>query len=130
MPVRSLSSSVFTWPDAKTVDQAVRRWAEKVVRTREDVRRIGYFGSYARGDWGVGSDLDLIIVVRESAQPFERRAAEWDVTELPVPTDVLVYTEEEWRSLSQQGRFYQTVMREGIWVLRIDHLIEHEGMND
>lgn len=65
---------------------------------------------------GVGSDLDLIIIVRESDQPFERRAAAWDVTELPVPTDVLVYTEEEWRSLPRQGRFYLTVMREGIWV--------------
>lgn len=115
MPVRSLSSSVFTWPDAGTVDQAVRRWADQVVHTGKDVRRIGYFGSYARGDWGVGSDLDLIVVVGESNQPFERRAAAWDVTELPVPTDVLVYTQEEWQSLPRQGRFYRTVMRDGIW---------------
>lgn len=114
--MRSLSSSVFTWPDARTVDQAVRRWADLVVRTRKDVRRIGYFGSYARGDWGVGSDLDLIIVVGESNQPFERRAAKWDLTELPVPADLLVYTEEEWQSLPRQGRFYRTVMAEGIWV--------------
>ena len=116
MPVRSLSSSVFTWPDAQTVDQAVRRWAKEVVRTRESVRRIGYFGSYARGNWGVGSDLDVIIIVGESNQPFARRAAEWDVTELPVPTDLLVYTEEEWRSLRQRGRYYSTLMREGIWI--------------
>lgn len=116
MPVRSLSSSVLRWPDAQTVERALRQWVERLVRTRADVRRIGYLGSYARGDWGVGSDLDLIIIVRESAQPFERRAAEWDVTELPVPTDVLVYTEEEWRSLPRQGRFYLTVMREGVWV--------------
>jgi predicted nucleotidyltransferase len=50
MPVRSLSSSVLRWPDAQTVDHAVREWAQKVVRHREDVLRIGYFGSYARGD--------------------------------------------------------------------------------
>lgn len=116
MPVRLLSSSVFTWPDARTVDQAVRRWADQVVRTRKDVQRIGYFGSYARGDWGVGSDLDLIVVVGASNQPFERRAAEWDLTELPVPVDLLVYTEEEWQSLPRQGRFYRTVVREAIWV--------------
>jgi uncharacterized protein len=52
MPVRSLSSSVFVWPDARTVHQAVGRWAERIGRGRKDVRRIGYFGSYARGDWG------------------------------------------------------------------------------
>ncbi|MHB8731893.1 MAG: nucleotidyltransferase domain-containing protein [bacterium] len=92
MPVRSLRSSVFKWPDGRTVDEAVRRWAASVVRRRQDVARIGYFGSYARGDWGVGSDLDLIIVVERSDQPFERRAAGWDATGLPVQADVLVYT--------------------------------------
>ncbi len=104
MPVRSLSSSVFKWPDAQTVERSLRRWTEKVVRRRTDIVRIGYFGSYARGDWGVGSDLDLIIIVAHSEQPFARRSVEWDTTELPVPTDVLVYTEEEWHSLSQRGR--------------------------
>ena len=116
MPVRSLSSSVLRWPDSQTVDQAVRRWAEKVVRQRQHVVGIGYFGSYARGDWGVGSDLDLIIVVESSDQSFERRAANWDVIEVPVPVDVLVYTDEEWQSLGKHGRFYQTVMREILWV--------------
>lgn len=116
MPVRLLNSFVLKWPEAQTVDQAVRRWAEKVAQQRQDVIRIGYFGSYARGDWGVGSDLDLVIVVENSDQPFERRGAKWDVKELPVPSDVLVYTNEEWRSLDQHGRFYQTLMREAVWV--------------
>src|SRR5262249_16682613 len=63
MPVRSLSSSVFTWPDAGVVEQAVRQWAHQTARQNAGIRRVGYFGSYARGDWGVGSDVDLIIVV-------------------------------------------------------------------
>ena len=116
MPVRSLSSSVLKWPDAQTVDQAVRRWAEKVAHRRADVLQIGYFGSYARGDWGVGSDLDLVIVLERSDQPFARRAIEWDTTELPVPADVLVYTGAEWQSLDQQGRFYRTLVCETVWV--------------
>lgn len=115
MPVRSLNSSVLKWPNAQTVDQAVRAWAKHVVQTRPDVRRIGYFGSYARGDWGVGSDLDVLVIVDQTPLPFERRAAEWDTTELPVPTDVLVYTLEEWHKL--QNKFRQTVEREIIWVL-------------
>jgi len=116
MPVRSLSSPVLKWPDAQMVDQAVRCWAERIAQQREDVVRIGYFGSYARGNWGVGSDLDLVIVVKEADEPFEARAAKWDATDLPVPADVLVYTEKEWQSLGEQSRFYRTVMQEGIWV--------------
>lgn len=57
--------------------------------------QIGYFGSYARGDWGVSSDPDLVIILESSEQPFERRSAEWDTTELPAPADVLVYTKGE-----------------------------------
>ena len=120
MPTRSLSSSVLRWPDAKTVDQAVRRWANHAVPQRGEVRRIGYFGSYARGDWGVGSDLDLVIIVERSDQPFEQRAAAWDVTPLPVPADVLVYTTKEWNALSQQGRFYHTLMQHAVWVYARD----------
>ncbi len=116
MPVRSLSSSVLKWPDAQTVDQAVRHWTERIVQSRKGVLQIGYFGSYARGDWGVGSDLDLIIIVESSEQPFERRSVEWDTRELPVPADVLVYTKGEWRSLSLQRRFSQTLRREAVWV--------------
>src|SRR3989304_2061634 len=94
MPTRSLSSPVLKWPDRQSVDQAVRRWAENVVQQRQDVVRIGYFGSYARGDWGVGSDLDLLVVVESSDQPPQRRAATWDMIELPVPTDLLVSPQE------------------------------------
>jgi len=95
------------------VDAAVRHWAGK--KDKKGVLRIGYFGSYARGDWGVGSDLDLIIILESSEQPFERRSVECHVTELPVPTDVLVYTKEEWESLCET-RFYKTVMQEAVWI--------------
>jgi predicted nucleotidyltransferase len=106
---------VLKWPDAQTVKQAIISWTENVVAQHHDVIRVGYFGSYARGDWGVGSDLDLVIVVTHSDQPFERRAAQWDVSQLPVPTDVLVYTQEEWQSLAQR-RFYEMLMQETVWV--------------
>jgi predicted nucleotidyltransferase len=78
---------------------------------------VGYFGSYARGNWGVGSDLDVILVVRESSTPFVRRAAEWDLTRLPVPVDVLVYTEREWHDLSESGtRFARVARNEVAWI--------------
>jgi predicted nucleotidyltransferase len=80
------------------------------------VRRIGYFGSYARGDWGVGSDVDLIVVVATAPEPFERRSLNWDTTELPVPADVFVYTAEEWLGLDPQSRFARTLARETVWV--------------
>lgn len=81
--------------------------------------QIGYFGSYARGDLGVGSDLDLIVIVESSSMPMERRAAEWDTTELPVPADLLIYTKDEWQNMRSQERFGRTVVQEAVWVYLI-----------
>jgi predicted nucleotidyltransferase len=116
MPVRSLNSSVLKWPDAQTVTEKLGAWVKKVLRNRTAVLRIGYFGSYARGDWGVGSDLDLLIIVRDSDQPFDRRSADWDTMDLPVPTDVMIYTKSEWESLTRKGRFSDTIRQEVVWI--------------
>lgn len=117
MPVRSSSSSVLKWPDAGRVDAAVRRWAKKTAESRKNIIRIGYFGSYARGDWSVGSDLDIVMIITTSKTPFVRRAAKWDATELPVPADLLVYTEAEWSKLAEDGgQTFKTIEREARWL--------------
>lgn len=117
MPVKSLNSSVIRWPNKAEVSLAVASWARKLVFSRPDILHIVVIGSYARRDWGVGSDLDLVLVVKESAEPFEKRNLAFDASALPVPVDLLVYTEDEWRQLGGEGgRFYTTVMREGNWI--------------
>lgn len=95
MPVRSLDSSVLRWPDGDAVDRAVRAWGAEVGRADDRVRRVGYFGSYARGNWGVGSDVDLVVILRSSDEPFERRPLAYDLGSLPVPADLFVYTVDE-----------------------------------
>ncbi len=117
MPVGSLNLSVLKWPDRMIVDQAVRSWAEKEALRRPDLRRLGYFGSYARGDWGVGSDLDLVAIVDQTSEPFERRSVNWDLSHLPVPAHIIVYTEYEWYNLQKEsGRFVSTLESEAVWI--------------
>jgi uncharacterized protein len=124
MPVRSLSSSVIKWPDLTTVREAIDLWAREEVPKHPELLRLGYFGSYARREWGVGSDLDLIAIVNESPEAFERRSLSWSLTCLPVPSDLLVYTQAEWESLQQRGgRFASTLSRDAVWVyVRSDHV--------
>jgi len=118
MPVRSLTSSVLRWPDADTVRRAAEAWAAALAEAAPEVVSIGYFGSYARGDAGVGSDLDLVVVVRESGVPFERRGAMWPLESLPVPADLLVYTDAEWSKLADRSpRFAQVLHDETRWLV-------------
>ncbi|GBD32933.1 hypothetical protein HRbin33_01909 [bacterium HR33] len=118
MPVRSLSSPVLKWPDAGTVDWAARTWAAELAGRNDAVVRVGYFGSYARGDWGPGSNLDLLIVVRDSPEPPHRRALAFDATDLPVPADVLVYTVREWQALESPPPGRKSIAPEAVWVYR------------
>ncbi len=117
MPVRSLHSPVLRWPDRREVASSVAAWADREAPRHPGLLRLGYFGSYARGDAGVGSDLDLVAVIESSPEPFERRAVGWDLSSLPVPAEILVYTREEWERLQRQGsRFARTLQREARWL--------------
>jgi predicted nucleotidyltransferase len=117
MPVKSLNSSVLKWPDRLAVDRAARSWASDEARRHPELLRLGYFGSYARGDAGVGSDLDVIAIVRQAAEPFERRSLTWDLNALPVPAELIVYTQAEWKRLQKQGeRFARMLKTQVVWI--------------
>lgn len=70
-----------------------------------------------RAEPGGGSDLDLIAIVRDTGELFERRAMSYDLLRLPVPAELLVYTEAEWARLIASGSpFAERVQRETVWV--------------
>ncbi|MFQ5599078.1 MAG: nucleotidyltransferase domain-containing protein [Candidatus Krumholzibacteriia bacterium] len=109
---------MLVWPDRDTVDLAVRSWARIQLQEHPELVRLGYFGSYATGKWGVGSDVDLVAIVSEADAPFERRALRWDFELLPVPAEIMVYDETEWRRLQEEGgAFAQMLCRETQWVI-------------
>ena len=121
MPVTSSSSSVKRWPTREAVLDGLRAWAAAEARRRPELQALGYFGSYARGDEGFGSDLDLIAVVAHSPLAFMERARHWKTETLPVPADVLVYTVEEWEALRNgTGRFATVLAAETVWLIRED----------
>ncbi len=112
-----MNSSVLTWPDQAAVDQAVRTWAAREAKNHPGVLKFGYFGSYARGDAGVGSDVDLIAIVAQTEDPFERRSLSWDLSQLAVPAEILVYTLSEFERLIQEkSRFARVPKTEMKWV--------------
>lgn len=117
MPARSSTSSVLRWPDAGSVLADLRRWVEDEVARHPELLRLAVFGSYARGDSGVGSDIDLVAIVDDSRERFDRRALSWRTETLPLPTELLVYTSAEWRAMAQQGGlFARTIEREAVWL--------------
>ena len=118
MPVRSLRSSVLRWPDRDLVLDAATRWAREASDAQPAVVAVGCYGSALTRRWGVGSDLDLIVVVRECDLPHERRGSLFDTTTLPVPVDLLVYTAAEFRDARASETRFAGVLRSDVrWLL-------------
>lgn len=103
MPVRRLDSAVFRWPDRETVLSAARAWAAALQRRDRNVEKVGCIGSYARGDWGVGSDLDVIVVLHETQLSRADRYKTYYPDGLPVQADIWVYSQEEWEALPSRA---------------------------
>lgn len=93
-----------------------RIWAalEELVEdlgARSEVLAVILFGSLVRGDFGVGSDVDILILLDHSDQPFLERLPLYRPQRFPVDIDVFPYTLAEWhqgislaRQALQEGR--------------------------
>lgn len=118
MPVPSSTSSVKLWPTPDVVLRALGDWAARQARARPKLVALGYFGSHARGDTGFGSDLDLVAVVEHTDVPRMERNRDWPYERLPVPTDLLVFTADEWQAMMERGGRFASVMKdEVVWVI-------------
>ena len=113
MPVSSSPGSVLRWPRAAEVLEQAERWAARQQRANADLLAVGVFGSYGRGDAGVGSDLDLLLLLRDCRKPVWERLRRWDTRSLPLACDLLVYSLPEWRSLPT-------------WNPRLAHALQHD----
>lgn len=119
MPVTSSISSIKRWPSAEAVLSAADAWAREAAEQRQDLIALGYFGSYARGEAGFGSDLDLVAVVATDDRPAMERSHDWHTEALPVPADLLVFTVREWQQIEAEGgRFARTLRAEAQWLVK------------
>ena len=91
-----------------------------VVRERfgQRVERTRLFGSYARGDWGPDSDVDVLVVVRGLTEPERREIFDlaWDIyAQRLIHVNPLALSDAEWADLvSRERRIVADIEREGI----------------
>ena len=69
----------------------IQEWAQK----HPELEQVILFGSYARGDYFPGSDVDVLLILEKSDQPFLKRIPKFLPIQFPVDIDVLPYTRDE-----------------------------------
>ena len=77
-------------------------------------QKVILFGSFARGDYHVGSDIDLLII-KETQRPFIERIGEvLACCDYSIPLEPLVYTPGEFARMCEEGNpLIEQVLREG-----------------
>jgi predicted nucleotidyltransferase len=92
-----------------------RKTAQQMAANHPEVSRVILFGSLAREDFGVRSDMDLLILLKSSHLPIRERIREFLKDCSEYPTDVFPLTEGELESrLKRSDPFWMQAVREGI----------------
>ncbi len=87
--------------DRETIYEQLNEFA-RVLKSKYKVKAIYLYGSFARGHFHEGSDIDLIIVGEFEGKMPQRIGKILDLTTLPI--EPLVYTESEFEEM--KGRHF------------------------
>jgi uncharacterized protein len=69
----------------------IQEWAQQ----HPELEQVILFGSFARGDYFPGSDVDVLLILENSDQPLLYRIRKFLPTHFPVDIDVFPYTRHE-----------------------------------
>ena len=86
--------------DSEKIYEQLREFAH-LLKTKRKVKKVYLYGSFARGDFHEGSDIDLIIVGEFEGKMPQRIKEVLDLTALPV--EPLVYTEAEFEQMKERS---------------------------
>lgn len=66
-----------------------------VLLARPDVEEVVVFGSFEKGTYAPGSDLDVLIILSHADRPVWDRAGDLRPPRFPVPLDLFAFTRDE-----------------------------------
>ncbi len=99
--------------DEEKVEKAIEEFIKKLSKDA-NVLKIVIFGSFVRGDYAPGSDVDFLIILRNSDKKFVDRIPDFIPQNFPVDVDVFPYTLEEIEKMKKSGNtFIKRIFKEG-----------------
>ena len=111
--------SKLCWPDNfinRKTNKIVKRFINLIIK-KFNLKKIIIFGSFARGDYHKGSDLDLIIVGEFKERFIDRIGKIIELNDSDLEIEAMVYTEEEFQKMIKERRpFIEQALEEGIVV--------------
>jgi predicted nucleotidyltransferase len=94
----------------RSLQKELARIKSKLIKM--GAHQIILFGSAAREDLGLISDIDLIVVM-DSDKSFVDRLAEFYQKVQPSNMDILIYTPAEFKRMKSENLFIMYILKEG-----------------
>ncbi len=117
MPGKSSNSVKVVFADKNKVLHQLKDYTREVKRSRPEVEKVGLFGSYATEAYGPASDVDLLVILRQSSKRFLDRIPDFLPDNLSICCDVFPYTKEEIERMNQAGTpWICHVLKEVVWL--------------
>jgi len=87
---------------------------------RDDDRMVGIFGSHARGNQKIGSDIDVYIVGKRKGEAYDKKGKIYDLN-----ISVKHFTEKEFeRLLKQKNNLIKEIIKNHILIFNIEKFID------
>ena len=118
MPEPSSDFAVTRFPDREMLIQKLKCKADQMLEDFQEVEEVILFGSLARGDHGIYSDADVLIIINDS--PYERyfdRIPKYAAVfvRFDIPVEVFPYTRAEINRMRENRNLFITgILEEGI----------------
>ena len=114
---KSSNSVKVVFADKNKILRQLVDYTVEVKRSRPEVEKVGLFGSYANGTYGPASDVDLLIILRQSSKRFLDRVPDYLPDNLSISCEVFPYTDEEIEKMKQEGMpWIRHVLKEVVWL--------------
>ena len=114
MPKKSSLSVKITYFNKPAVEEALRKYLSELDQKYPEIEKVILFGSFLQERSIPGSDLDLLLVLRESSLPFLERIPHYMPSSFPVGVDVFPYTQEEITRMIREGnQFLKQALEKG-----------------
>ena len=109
-----MSSVVVKSIDFEAIRKQTAEFARRLLETRPEVEEVVVFGSFPRGTYAPGSDIDVLLILSGSGRRFRDRSPDYVPESFPVGMDVFAYTRRELERPSTQG-FLAEALRGESW---------------
>ena len=114
-----MDSARITYFDREAVERALDEYVKALARRHPDLEEVVLFGSLATGTPVPGSDVDLLLILRDSDRSFIDRIPTFLPSAFPVGVDVFPYTRAEAeRMQGDRHSLVSRALRDGVVLFR------------